>query len=75
MSEENAAQAKIRKTVEFLRKAQLNIQTAQTFMKFAKRQCMLNGIERRLLDRVDLDLMEAIDQIEVVRNAQEIAIK
>lgn len=63
------------RAVSSLEKAILSIQQAQTFLKNAKRFGTLNGAERKIIDRVCINLIDPIDEIYAVREAQRIGIK
>lgn len=66
---------KIIQTGNTLREAVSSIQRAQTFLKSARKFGTLNGEERKIISRIDLDLIEQIDKIYVVYDAQRIALK
>lgn len=63
------------RAVDALRDAILSIQRAQTYLGIAKNFKTLNGVERKIIDRIHIDLIEPIDKINAVREAQRIGLK
>lgn len=68
-------QEKQRRAIEFLEEAIRKIQEAQTYLKFAIKQGTMNGDERKAIQRVNINLVDPIDEIQWVRDALSIAIK
>lgn len=66
---------KLERTRDNLKSAQLALQSAQTFIRAAKRFNALNPNERRLLERHDNGLYDPIDDIQCVLNNIKIALK
>ena len=66
---------KTERTVNFLHDAILKIQQAMTLLKFAKSSGTLNGVERRIIDSIYVNLVEEIERIYAVEQAQRISIK
>lgn len=63
------------RTIDSLRWAQRHLQAAQRSIQTARSFLMLNGNERKLLDRTKVDLVEPIEDIQCVIDAQSIRVK
>lgn len=63
------------RAVSALHEAILSIQRAQNYLGIAKQFKTLNGVERKIIDSIHIDLFEPIDRINAVREAQRIGLK
>ena len=66
---------KLERTRDNLKQAQRAIQSAQTFIRAAKRFNALNPCERRMLEKNDSSLFDPIDDIQSILNDIEITLK
>lgn len=63
------------RTRDNLKQAQMSLQRAQFYIDAAKTFHALNGSERKLLDKVKVNLVEPIDSIQCVINTIDIQMK
>lgn len=66
---------KTERTVSLLYEANLKVMQARTLLNLAKRTGTLNGVERKIIDSVNVNLVVEIDRIYAVEQAQRISIK
>lgn len=64
-----------RRTIDNLRQAQLQLQAAQRYIGNAKMFRVLNGSERRILNRTQVNLVDPIENIEGVINSVKIQLR